>query len=338
MADKNNDDIRFEDELEVTQQDDNKKNKGKDRKTANIDEKWQSILMIVLKYVLPPVAALIFGLIVGVVLMLMSDTSGGGEDGSPEASGINRAPTLRETIESVKDSQLQAVQEQLAALSTSNASSESNESQNEMVRNLVADTNEDVVNTADGLIESLINYSSAEGNAARDEMINAIEDTITTGNTGEEDEELTGRATEILDNQALENVFNQETIKSGATIASLTGVDDDGSRVYLTMTPFVSGNQHYHVLYSVKISASDSIIEDVQLLTAMRSEDESESERIYDVLAEQVREPGAMDSEDINDVPSFDDEENPEDGGGDDEDYIDIYEDDGDEQDTGDGE
>lgn len=198
------------------------------------------------------ITAALFG-IGGFVAGNMTATPAPAQQAQPAApkkvATINKTETLSKRVETVKDSQLNALNAQLAAISGLADAPESG---------FEKSFNGLVTKTANDLLNGFFQYALEDGpGKSNAERYKAIEQFL---HLGDQDEDrVRANIEQFLEASSLAKLKNVETAKAGTAIPSLL-VANDTSRVYQVMIPVAARDDKiYNALYYVRTTKQDKI-------------------------------------------------------------------------------
>lgn len=232
----------------------NKKDKREKAKRAKEKNKGK-IGKILLATVLPTSAALVGGLILGVML--------GGSSSAPQAKpieAISNKVSLEDRVSDIKDSQMSALNAQIANL-LKNTTDVDNKAA--VVNGLINQSIKDSLNNLMGaVLADNPNKSDAERVANIKQYFEIQENTANDlkQKMDEQSQQVTNNMNNFVKSNSLAKQLGTSTAKAGNVFASVLAVDRDLSTIYQVIVPTMANdNTVYETLYVVRLDSGNKV-------------------------------------------------------------------------------
>lgn len=247
----------FEEEDILNAEDTDKKDKKEKRVQAKKakEKNKGKIGKILLATVLPTSAALIGGLILGVMM--------GGSSSAPQAKpieAISNKVSLEDRVSDIKDSQMSALNAQIANL-LKNTTDVDNKAA--VVNGLINQSIKDNLNSLMGaVLADNPNKSDAERVANIKQYFEIQENTANDlkQKMDEQSRQVTDNMNNFVKSNSLAKQLGTSTAKAGNVFASVLAVDRDLSTIYQVIVPTMANdNTVYETLYVVRLDSGNKV-------------------------------------------------------------------------------
>lgn len=285
--------LDLDSEIEIDDISKSKKSNNKNQKSNHSDVKEsRSITKILVKNVLPAIVSGSVCFILGIM------SSGGSSNEITTIKQIKSETSLSSRVNSIKDSELQALQSQLKSMTESyqrNSLSEQTLSINELI-----DSDRDLIEKF--MTEALNDDGSSDRTnmKTRVSQFFLIDEIKQEGvqQLSEETQKINDNLNLFLNSKSLANQLNLQTSKVGISTISILFGNDMSHRMYQVIVPVATSNNEIHnVVYFVKVNNSKI----VSASYAGQFNGLADSSHYFDALNQSISESkNSLQSNDVN--------------------------------------
>lgn len=228
--------------------------KGKKRKRYNADsaeENKNKIMGILLKHVLPIMGTFIIAVIL--TLVIASMFTGGSDEEVPSVTSIESKTNISDILYGYQSDQISAIRSQFNTLNT--ALTNTDDETQKIISSIHQQIQTDAKDTLDPFMSRLLTLSQFAEDRELELMRNDLMKHTTDAGANALYPLLSGR-TPAKDMEA-------DGKKSGSTMASLIGSDENNNHIYVVMTPYTANDKTVQAVYVVKINSGENKIDHI---------------------------------------------------------------------------
>ena len=201
------------------------------------------------KYLMYPLIAFILGIFVGAIFLSSSNS-----DNNSKVYEIGDTVSIEDQIQNVRSSQIDAIRTQFSDMVDEGAVTQE--------ENKIAGINSNAAKNLDPILETALNTPlnpTKDEISKREKQIESKASTDADSSKGKN--ELDKNAiNKLVTGNNVSKELNEPGVKSGATFASVMGVDEKNNNVYMTLTPFTTKTKSVNVIHIIKTDSDGKFI------------------------------------------------------------------------------